>query len=57
MDKRWTVNGIFIMEVEGKDRSEAREKAARILRNSGITGYVIDEKVVSDEQEQKSIQI
>jgi len=45
------------VEVEGKDRSEAREKAARILRNSGITGYVIDEKVVSDEQEQKSIQI
>jgi len=41
VDKRYHVNGIFSLEVEGKDMRDARETAERILVNSGIDGKVI----------------
>lgn len=42
MDKRFRVSGIFNIEVEAKDTREAKTKARRILRDSGIDGCVID---------------
>ena len=50
MDKRFNVNGIFSLEVEGKDMRDARETAERILQCSGIDGKVIQvEEVRCDE--------
>lgn len=46
MDKRYRVEGIFILEVDAKDGREARGKAERILHTSGIEGYIIEEKEV-----------
>lgn len=42
MNKRFRVSGIFNLEIEAKDTREAKTKARRILRDSGIDGYVID---------------
>ena len=50
MDKRYHVNGIFSLEVEGKDMRDARKTAERILRDSGIEGYVVEiQEVKTDE--------
>ena len=41
MDKRYRVSGLIILEVEAENMRGAREKAERILRDSGIDGKVI----------------
>ena len=46
MDKRYRVEGIFILEVDAEDDREARGKAERILHTSDIDGYIIEEKEV-----------
>ena len=63
MDKRYRVSGIFILNVEGKNKQEARAKSHRILCADGIEHYFMEidelktDEVKTDEQEQKSIQI
>mgnify|MGYP000955022774 CR=1 FL=1 len=42
--QRCEVSGIFTIEVESKDCREAKEKAQRILHNSGIAGHVVSVK-------------
>lgn len=42
MDKRYRVSGLFILEVEAEDSRKASGKAERIMRDSGIEGYVIE---------------
>lgn len=42
MNKRFRVSGLFNLEIEAKDSREATTKARKILRDSGIDGYVID---------------
>lgn len=39
--QRYEASGIFTIEVESKDCREAKEKAQRILHNSGIAGHVV----------------
>lgn len=48
MDKRFRVSGLFNLEVEGRDSREAKTKARRILRDSGIDGCVIDVEEVEE---------
>lgn len=48
MGKRFRVSGLFSLEVEGKDSREAKTKARRILRDSGIDGCVIDVEEVKE---------
>lgn len=40
----YEISGIFVIDVDAKNTRDAEQKAARILRDSGITGYVIDVK-------------
>lgn len=50
MDKRYRVDGMFSLEVEGRDNQEAEGKVKRILKCSGIDGIVIEvEEVKTDE--------
>ncbi len=42
MDKRYRVSGLFILDVEAEDSRKASGKAERIMRDSGIDGYVIE---------------
>lgn len=42
MDKRYRVNGIFSLEVEGEEVRDAKETVERILRTSGIDGRVVE---------------
>ena len=52
MDKRYRVDGMFSLEVEGEDTREARAKAKRIFRDLGIKAYVTNiEKVEEAEEE------
>ena len=55
MDKRYRVNGLFILEVNAKDMRDAQETAERILANSGIEGYVVEvEEVLTRQPRQRS---
>jgi len=40
--KDFLVSGLFILEVEAEDSRKASGKAERIMRDSGIEGYVIE---------------
>lgn len=42
MDKRYRVNGMFSLVVEGEDTREARAKVRRIFRDLGIESHVIN---------------
>lgn len=48
MDKRFRVSGIFNIEVEAKDTREAKTKARRILKCSGIEGCAIEAQEVEE---------
>lgn len=48
MDKRYKVDGIFNLEVEGKDSREAEMKVYRILKDSGIDGCIIEAQEVKE---------
>lgn len=52
MDKRYRVNGLFILEVNAKDMRDAQETAKRILANGGIEGYVVE---VEDVRKDKNL--
>lgn len=54
MDKRYRVSGIFILEVEAEDSRKASGKAERIMRNSGIDGYVIEAEEVEEARSGRS---
>ena len=41
MNKRYEVSGLFILEIDAENMRGAREKAERIIRDSGIYGIVI----------------
>ncbi len=49
MNTRYEVSGIFIIEVEAENEQHAGKKAEQILKDSGITGYVIDVSAVKTE--------
>ncbi len=49
MDKRYSVSGLFILEIDAIDMRDARETAERILVNSGIDGKVIQTEEVCKE--------
>lgn len=44
MRQRCEVTGIFTIEVDAKNTRDAEQRATRILRDSGITGHVINVK-------------
>jgi len=48
--KYFKVSGIFNMEFEAEDDRKAKSKAERILRDSGITGYVIETQEVNRDE-------
>jgi len=52
LDKRYRVNGLFILEVNAKDMRDAQETAKRILANGGIEGYVVE---VEDVRKDKNL--
>jgi len=41
VNKRYEVSGLFILEIDAENMRGAREKAERIIRDSGIYGIVI----------------
>lgn len=58
MDKRFNVTGLFILEIDAENMRGAREKAERILRDSGIDGKVIQvEEARWNERRTGSLQI
>ena len=54
MAKRYLVSGVFILEVVAEDNCKASEKVERIMRDSGIEGYVVEvEEVGRDKKTRK----
>lgn len=48
MDKRYRVDGMFSLEVEGEEAREARAKARRIFRDLGIEAYITNVEEVRE---------